>query len=81
MRLQQWRYSDYGPYNYRYRRGGSYYETNRYGAEMLQRAIRDGYSEGFNAGQADRQDGYGFNAEKLMPTRTRATATMATTWI
>jgi len=63
-RLQQWRYNDYGPYNYRYRRGGSYYETNRYGAEQLQRAINDGYGEGFQAGQADRQDGYGFNPEE-----------------
>ncbi len=64
LRLQQWRYNDYGPYNYRYRRGGSYYETNRYGAEQLQRAINDGYGEGFQAGQADRQDGYGFNPEE-----------------
>src|SRR5688500_20216875 len=31
---------------------------------MLQRAIRDGYQQGFEAGQADRQDGYGFNAEE-----------------
>jgi hypothetical protein len=61
LRLQQWRYNDYGPYNYRYSRGGTYYETNRYGADMLQRAIRDGYEEGFYAGQADRQDGWGFN--------------------
>jgi hypothetical protein len=64
LRLQQWRYNDYGPYNYRYRRGGSYYETSRYGAEMLQRAINDGYEEGFYAGQADRQDGYGFSPEE-----------------
>jgi len=45
LRLQQWRYNDYGPYNYRYRRGGSYYETNQYGAEMLRRAVNDGYQE------------------------------------
>ena len=31
---------------------------------MLQRAINDGYREGFDAGQADRQDGYGFNVEE-----------------
>jgi hypothetical protein len=30
---------------------------------MLQRAINDGYGEGFQAGQADRQDGWAFNAE------------------
>ena len=64
LRLQQWRYNDYGPYNYRYRRGGSYYETNRYGAEMLQRAINDGYREGFQAGQADREDGYRYSPEE-----------------
>jgi hypothetical protein len=60
-RLQNWRYNDYGPYNYRYRRGGSYYETNQYGAQMLQRAINDGYEQGFQAGQADREDGWGYN--------------------
>jgi hypothetical protein len=64
LRLQQWRYNDYGPYNYRYRRGSSWYETNRYGAEMLQRAIRDGYEQGFYAGRADREDGWGYNAEE-----------------
>ncbi|HEY6121294.1 MAG TPA: hypothetical protein VIV66_15155 [Pyrinomonadaceae bacterium] len=63
LRLQQWRYNDYGPYNYRYNRGGSYYETNQYGADMLRRAVSDGYEEGFQAGQADREDGWGFNAE------------------
>ena len=61
MRLQSWRYNDYGPANYRYSRGGSYYETNQYGAQMLQRAVNDGYQEGFSAGQADRQDGWGFS--------------------
>jgi hypothetical protein len=61
LRLQQWRYNDYGPYNYRYRRGGSYYQTNQYGAEMLRRAVNDGYSQGYLAGQADRQDGWAFN--------------------
>jgi len=42
--------------NYRYSRGGSYYEINEYGANMLRRAIRNGYAEGYRAGQADRQD-------------------------
>jgi len=40
--------------------GGSYYETNQYGAQMLRQAINNGYEEGFRAGQADRQDGWGF---------------------
>jgi hypothetical protein len=60
MRLQQWRYNNYVN-NYRYYRGGNYYYTNQYGAEMLRRAVNDGYSEGFQAGRADREDGWGFD--------------------
>ena len=30
---------------------------------MLQRAVNDGYRQGFEAGQADREDGYGFSPE------------------
>ena len=41
---------------YRYRRGGRYYETNQYGADLLRQAVNYGYQEGFRAGQADRQD-------------------------
>jgi len=41
---------------YRYSRGGSYYETNEYGARVLRQAINNGYAEGYRAGQADRQD-------------------------
>ena len=63
LRLQSWRYSDYGPYNYRYSRGGSYYETNRYGAQMLRQAVNNGYEEGFRAGQADREDGWDFSPQ------------------
>jgi hypothetical protein len=63
LRLQNWRYRDYSPYNYRYYRGGTYYETNQYGAEMLRRAVNYGYEEGYRAGQADREDGWGFNSE------------------
>ncbi|HEV2883476.1 MAG TPA: hypothetical protein VGW36_01385 [Pyrinomonadaceae bacterium] len=63
LRLQSWRYSDYGPSNYRYSRGGSYYQTNQYGAQMLQRAVNQGYEEGFRAGQADREDGWGFSPQ------------------
>lgn len=46
----------YPPASYRYSRGGSYYETNQYGAKMLQQAVNYGYEEGFRAGQADLQD-------------------------
>jgi hypothetical protein len=40
----------------RYNRGGTYYETNQYGVTQLEQAIQYGYSEGFRAGTADRQD-------------------------
>lgn len=42
--------------SYRYNRGGRYYETNQYGANMLRQAANYGYQEGFQAGLADRQD-------------------------
>ena len=52
---------DHNPYYYtapsfRYYRGGSYYEINQYGADLLRQAVNFGYSEGFQAGQADRRD-------------------------
>src|SRR5204862_4609058 len=59
--LQNFRYNDYGNNNYRYSRQGNYYETNQYGADMLRRAVANGYEEGFRAGQADREDGWGYN--------------------
>ena len=31
---------------------------------MLRRAVNDGYREGFLAGQADREDGWGYNPEE-----------------
>jgi len=46
----------YTPASYRYYRGGSYYEVNQYGADLLRRALDNGYQEGFQAGLADRQD-------------------------
>jgi len=30
---------------------------------MLRRAVNDGYREGFDAGRADREDGWGFNPQ------------------
>ena len=60
--LMQARYDFYNdPYyytapNYRYRRGGQYYQTNQYGIRMLERALQAGYNEGFRAGRADRED-------------------------
>jgi hypothetical protein len=49
------------PWSYRYRVGGSYRQTNRYGAELLQRSINYGYQEGFRAGNADRRDRWGYD--------------------
>ena len=49
--------------NYRYSRGGSYYETNQYGANLLRQSVNNGYEEGFQAGRADRQDRWAFNYE------------------
>lgn len=43
---------------YRYQRGGRYYETNQYGADLLKQAVNLGYEEGVRAAQADREDGY-----------------------
>jgi hypothetical protein len=67
LRLQNARNYDYNrdPYfytapSYRYNRGGRYYETNQYGAEMLRQAVNNGYEEGFRAGQADREDRWRF---------------------
>ena len=58
LRLQSFRYDDYGSPNYSYYREGSYYETNQYGANLLRQAVNNGYEEGFRAGQADREDGW-----------------------
>ena len=43
---------------YSYVRNGMSYSTNQYGANMLQQAVNDGYGEGYNAGRADRMDGW-----------------------
>jgi uncharacterized membrane protein YeaQ/YmgE (transglycosylase-associated protein family) len=47
--------------NYRYSRNGRYYETNQYGADQLKQAVNYGYAQGYRAGQADREDGWGYN--------------------
>jgi hypothetical protein len=61
LRLQQARYYDYLINNYRYNRGGNYYYTSQYGAQMLEQAIQYGYEEGYRSGMADRQDGWGYD--------------------
>lgn len=48
-------------FNYHYSYGGRWYSTNRYGASLLEQAIRDGYREGWRAGRADREDDWRFD--------------------
>lgn len=52
---------------YRYDRGGSYYETNQYGADRLRQAVNYGYGEGFQAGQADNEDRAPFDYQDSYP--------------
>lgn len=48
---------DYRPgYDYRYRIGGVYRETNQYGADVLRQAVNLGYQRGYRAGQLDLRD-------------------------
>lgn len=51
----------YTPYSYRYGFDGRWYSTNSYGADVLRQAVRDGYREGWYAGQADRYDRWRFD--------------------
>jgi len=48
----------YTPASYRYGYNGNWYETNRYGADMLRQAVNYGYQQGIRAGRADRLDGW-----------------------
>jgi len=68
VRVQAQGHYDYGrdpyfstPANLRYLRGGRYYETNQYGADLLRQAVNNGYDQGIRAGQADRQDHWASN--------------------
>jgi len=63
IRLQSFSYYDYGAPDYRYYRGGQYYNVNQFGADLLRRAVNAGYEEGFRAGQADQQDRWQFDPE------------------
>ena len=40
---------------------------NDYGADLLRRAVNDGYEEGFYAGQADQRDGWSFDYQSSDP--------------
>ena len=56
INLQNARSHEYSAPNYRYSRGGRYYQTNQYGVDMLRQAVNYGYEGGVRAGQADRED-------------------------
>jgi hypothetical protein len=46
------------PYSYQYIVSGTPRYTNQYGANVLKQAVDYGYQQGYEAGQADRQDGW-----------------------
>jgi hypothetical protein len=46
---------------YSYRVSGVQRQTNQYGADVLRGAVNNGYSQGVQAGRADRQDGRASN--------------------
>jgi TolA-binding protein len=56
INLQNARSNEYSAPNYRYSRGGRYYQTNQYGVDMLRQGVNHGYERGVRAGQADRED-------------------------
>jgi hypothetical protein len=49
------------PYTYGYVANGYQRQTNQYGADVLRQAVNYGYQEGYQSGQADRQDGWAAN--------------------
>ena len=49
------------PMTHRYAIGGRYYQTNRYGVDIIRQAAQHGYAEGVRAGQADRYDGWRYD--------------------
>jgi TolA-binding protein len=56
INLQNARSHEYSAPNYRYSRGGRYYQTNQYGVDLLRQGVNYGYERGVRAGQADRED-------------------------
>jgi len=63
LRRQNFVYRDFGGPNYSYYRDSQNYYVNQYGADLLRRAVTDGYEEGYRAGLADRQDGWQFDPD------------------
>jgi len=76
LQAQNDRNRDYGrdPYfntrfNYRYKKGTQYRQTNRYGAEVLRQAVNYGYQQGIRAGDADRLDHWGYKYQNAFAYR------------
>lgn len=57
------------PHTYRYVVSGSARQTNQYGADVLRQAVNYGYQEGFQTGQADRQDHWKSNYQNSVAYR------------
>jgi hypothetical protein len=66
LRLESWRYT-YAPPQYRYYRGGRYYQASQYAADLLRQAVRYGYEEGVRVGQSDREDRWRFRYQDSYP--------------
>ena len=65
---------------YRYNRGGAYYETNQYGADLLRQAVNNGYRKASGPAPPTAKTTGAATIETATPIRTRTTATTATTW-
>jgi hypothetical protein len=63
IRLQSFTYYDYGAPSFSYYRDNQYFNVNQYGADLLRRAVSQGYDEGYRAGSADREDRWQFDPE------------------
>lgn len=57
VRKEQKQYERQQARNYRIYRNGSYYQTDYRGADLLRRAVNDGYRQGYRQGQLDRRYG------------------------
>ena len=49
------------PHTYQYHVNNASRETNQFGVDALREAIRNGYSQGYRAGKADRADHWHFD--------------------
>lgn len=57
------------PQSFRYSVSGMNRVTNQYGADVLRRAVNDGYQQGYRAGEADHQDRWKANYQNSIAYR------------